>query len=73
MNTLPLFFNLQNRSVLIIGGGEVAIRKATLIKSAGANITVVAKHIRDELYHLLKDDNHQLIVKSYDKSDLTIN
>lgn len=70
MNTLPLFFNLQNRSVLIIGGGDVAIRKATLIKSAGANITVIAKNIDDELYHLLKDDNHSLIQKSYDKADL---
>ncbi|MDO4450768.1 MAG: siroheme synthase CysG [Moraxella sp.] len=70
MNTLPLFFNLQNHSVLIIGGGEVAIRKAALIKSAGANITVIAKNIDDELTHLLKDDNHKLIIKSYDKSDL---
>ncbi|WP_066804425.1 siroheme synthase CysG [Moraxella oblonga] len=70
MNTLPLFFNLQNRSVLIIGGGDVAIRKATLIKSAGASITVIAKNIHDELKVLLKDDNHTLIVKSYDKDDL---
>ncbi|UXZ04685.1 siroheme synthase CysG [Moraxella nasicaprae] len=70
MNTLPLFFNLKNRCVLIIGGGEVAIRKATLMKSAGANITVIAKTIDDELTHLLKDDNHQLIIKSYDKADL---
>ncbi|WFF39384.1 siroheme synthase CysG [Moraxella nasibovis] len=70
MNTLPLFFNLQHRSVLIIGGGDVAIRKATLIKSAGANITIIAKHIDDELKALLKDNNHRLIIKEYDKADL---
>lgn len=70
MNTLPLFFNLKNRSVLIIGGGEVAIRKATLIKSAGANITVIAKNIADELKVLLKEDHHQLIVKEYERLDL---
>lgn len=56
--------------MLIIGGGDVAIRKATLIKSAGANITVIAKDIDNELYQLLNNDNHQLIVKSYDKADL---
>lgn len=75
MNTLPLFFNLQNRSVLIIGGGEVAIRKAGLIKSAGANITVIAKNIHNDLKVLLNNDgladsNHRLMMKSYDKTDL---
>ena len=71
MNTLPLFFNLQNRPVLIIGGGEVAVRKATLIASAGANITIVAKNIDDELVTLLTDSRHKLIQKSYEKSDLS--
>lgn len=70
MNTLPLFFNLKNRPVLIIGGGDVALRKATLIKSAGATIHVVSRHICDELFELLKNDNHYLTVKDYDKSDL---
>lgn len=79
MNTLPLFFNLQNRPVLIIGGGDMALRKASLLKSAGANITVIAKTIDDELHQLLKNDtpkndkpndNHRLIIQSYDKKYL---
>lgn len=70
MNTLPLFFNLKNRPVLIIGGGEIAHRKASLLKSAGADITVIAKEIDDALHQLLYEENHQLILKSYDKCDL---
>ena len=42
MNTLPLFFKLEQRPVLIVGGGEVALRKAELLDSAGAYITFIA-------------------------------
>ena len=42
MNTLPLFFKLENRPVLVVGGGEVALRKADLLDKAGATITFVA-------------------------------
>ncbi|MFW2176999.1 MULTISPECIES: siroheme synthase CysG [unclassified Moraxella] len=49
MNTLPLFFKLENRPVLIIGGGDVALRKADLLDKAGAVITFVAPHYEDRL------------------------
>ncbi|MDO5769984.1 MAG: NAD(P)-dependent oxidoreductase, partial [Psychrobacter sp.] len=39
MNTFPLFFKLDNQPILIVGGGEVAQRKADLLVRAGANIT----------------------------------
>lgn len=68
MNTFPLFFKLDNRKVLIVGGGDVALRKADLLSRAGANITVVAPDICAELQALLQDDKHQLIFAKYDKS-----
>ena len=67
MNTFPLFFKLEGRKVLIVGGGDVALRKADLLSRAGASITVVAPHICDELQALLKDDKHQLIYEQYNK------
>ncbi|MDO4896466.1 MAG: siroheme synthase CysG [Moraxella sp.] len=70
MNTLPLFFNLQNRPVLIIGGGDVALNKTALIHSFGAKITVIAKKIDKRFYQLLHSDDHQIITKSYEKKDL---
>lgn len=68
MNTFPLFFKLDNRKVLIVGGGDVALRKADLLSRAGANITVVAPDICAELQALLDNDKHELIYENYNKS-----
>jgi uroporphyrin-III C-methyltransferase / precorrin-2 dehydrogenase / sirohydrochlorin ferrochelatase len=45
----PLFFDLRSQKVLIVGGGEVAARKAALLERAGAAITLVAPLIDPEL------------------------
>jgi len=45
----PLFFDLRSQKVLIVGGGEVALRKATLLERAGAAITLVAPDVVPEI------------------------
>ncbi|WP_298978215.1 siroheme synthase CysG [uncultured Psychrobacter sp.] len=67
MNTFPLFFKLDNRKVLIVGGGDVALRKADLLSRAGAAITIVAPSICDELHALLSNEKHTLIYENYNK------
>lgn len=68
MNTLPLFFKLENRPVLIVGGGEVAHRKAELLLKAGAMVTLIAPKFDERFF------NHQthltFIETSYDKKFL---
>ncbi|MDX7997804.1 uroporphyrinogen-III C-methyltransferase [Xenorhabdus sp. Reich] len=49
MDYLPLFLELKTRSVLLVGGGEVASRKASLLLSAGAALTIVAPELHIEL------------------------
>jgi siroheme synthase-like protein len=39
---LPIAVNLENRAVLIVGGGAVASRKAEAFLEAGARVTVVS-------------------------------
>lgn len=68
MNTFPLFFKLEDRKVLIVGGGDVALRKADLLSRAGAAITILAPSISVELQALLNDSKHQLIYENYDKT-----
>ena len=71
MNTFPLFFKLEGRKVLIVGGGDVALRKADLLSRAGACITVLAPSICAELQALLSDSKHELIYEHYNKKYMT--
>ena len=67
MNTFPLFFKLDGRKVLIVGGGEVALRKADLLSRAGACITIVSPDISHEIQALLEGSKHELIYENYNK------
>ncbi len=45
MDFLPIFLNIRQQSCVVVGGGEVAARKVTLLLKAGAKVTVVAPEI----------------------------
>ena len=51
-NMYPLMFNLQNKVVVIIGGGKIAYRKASGLKDTGAFVTVVSPEICEEMKEL---------------------
>lgn len=70
MNTLPLFFKLENRPVLVIGGGEVALRKADLLDKAGAIITFVSPEYTPRLTAQFCQTRHTLIHDSYHQTYL---
>lgn len=54
MEYLPLFHQLREQPVLLIGGGEVALRKARLLAQAGARLRVVTLKLHPELEKLLE-------------------
>ncbi|SLM64334.1 MULTISPECIES: siroheme synthase CysG [Dickeya] len=49
MNYLPIFADLRQRTVLVVGGGEVASRKIALLQRAGASVRVAAHTLSDVL------------------------
>jgi uroporphyrin-III C-methyltransferase/precorrin-2 dehydrogenase/sirohydrochlorin ferrochelatase len=49
MDYFPAFLQLHGKRCLLVGGGEVATRKARLLINAGARLTVVATDISDSL------------------------
>jgi uroporphyrin-III C-methyltransferase/precorrin-2 dehydrogenase/sirohydrochlorin ferrochelatase len=54
MDYLPIFLKLTGRPCAVIGGGEVAARKAGLLLDAGAHVTVTAPELCDRLVDLLR-------------------
>jgi uroporphyrin-III C-methyltransferase/precorrin-2 dehydrogenase/sirohydrochlorin ferrochelatase len=45
MDFLPIFMNLRGQRCLVVGGGEVAVRKAALLQEAGAKVRVVSPEL----------------------------
>ena len=49
MAYFPMFVDLKDQNVWVIGGGNVAYRKVKKLLPYGAKITVIAPHLSDEL------------------------
>lgn len=63
--------DLKNKNIKIIGGGRVALRKATNFLQFGAKVTIIALKINEEFYNLEKQNNNLKIIKdSYNKEYL---
>jgi uroporphyrin-III C-methyltransferase/precorrin-2 dehydrogenase/sirohydrochlorin ferrochelatase len=54
MDYLPIFLKLAGQPCTVIGGGEVAARKAGLLLEAGATVTVVAPALCESLADLVR-------------------
>lgn len=55
----PLFVNLENKKVLVIGGGKIAYKKITKILEYSANVTIVTEKIEEE--KLLQLENVKIV------------
>lgn len=65
MDYLPIFCRLDNKPVLLVGGGEVAERKARLLLDAGAQLTVVAPELDPELAELAANDSIEWLAAEF--------
>ena len=63
----PLYLNIESGKSVVVGGGEVAYRKACGLKEAGSNVIVISPEFCD---HFLKPDNLTLIKRKYAKGDI---
>jgi len=70
MEFLPLFHKLRGSPVLVVGGGEIALRKSRLLADAGAVLKVVAPEIGTELRELIHSSGGEQVLRGYDESDL---
>ncbi|MGY3870682.1 siroheme synthase CysG [Aeromonas crassostreae] len=71
MDYLPIFCRLDNKPVLLVGGGEVAERKARLLLDAGAHLTVVAPELDPELAELAANGSIEWLAGEFEPVQLT--
>ena len=45
MEFLPIFLDIRDRKCVVVGGGQIALRKALLLARAGARLQIVSKNI----------------------------
>ena len=66
----PLFVNVENKEVLIIGGGKIGGRKAQTLREYGGNVTVYSEKVTEET--ILADENIKVVNKnvSHDKAEI---
>lgn len=70
MDYLPLFAQVRDRALLVVGGGEVALRKVRLVLEAGARVTVIAPSMHPELQTLAAAGQLQIRQQRFTPDDL---
>ncbi|QNX59941.1 siroheme synthase CysG [Acinetobacter seifertii] len=71
MDIFPISLKLQQQRCLIVGGGHIALRKATLLAKAGAIIDIVAPEIEEQLLQLVTTTNGQHFVEVFSEKFLS--
>ncbi len=70
MQAFPLFLSLKGRRALVVGGGEMAARKAELLLAAEARVNLVAPTVTGEMAQLIADGRIAWAGGEFDEGDL---
>jgi uroporphyrin-III C-methyltransferase/precorrin-2 dehydrogenase/sirohydrochlorin ferrochelatase len=71
VDIFPISLKLQQQRCLIVGGGHIALRKATLLAKAGAIIDIVAPAIKDQLLQLVTTTGGQHFADAFSEKFLS--
>lgn len=66
----PIYLDIENRDVVIIGGGNVCARKAETMMKYGARVTVVSPDFTEEIEQWAREGCLTLRRKTYDSGDI---
>ena len=70
MDHLPIFINIRQRPCLVIGGGDIALRKINLLIKAQAKIDCLSPLFCEGIINLSKNGNVNLIDKIFEPDDV---
>lgn len=66
----PIYLDIEERNVLIIGGGNVCARKVETMLRYGARVTVVSPEFTDEIEGWANEGTIKIRRKPYEEADL---
>ncbi|AJD48212.1 uroporphyrin-III C-methyltransferase [Isoalcanivorax pacificus W11-5] len=70
MQYLPVSWRVDGQWVLLVGGGEIALRKARLLARAGARLRVVAPEIEPALAELVDQTGGERLASVFEAAQL---
>ncbi|MFC1942521.1 bifunctional precorrin-2 dehydrogenase/sirohydrochlorin ferrochelatase [Chloroflexota bacterium] len=66
----PISLNIKGRRCAVIGGGQVALRKVTMLLEAGAEVTVVSPNLCPELSKMKAGGDINCVEREYQTGDI---
>jgi uroporphyrin-III C-methyltransferase/precorrin-2 dehydrogenase/sirohydrochlorin ferrochelatase len=70
MEHLPIFLSVKGQYCVVVGGGEIATRKVTLLLRAGAQVQVIAPELCHNLSKLRDEGRIEHLARSYEPGDI---
>ncbi|MBT4837662.1 MAG: uroporphyrinogen-III C-methyltransferase [Methylococcales bacterium] len=70
MDYLPIFLDIKKQNCLVVGGGEVATRKVSLLLKANAQVKVIALNISAKLEEWKQNKKIEVSLREYNEQDL---
>ena len=70
MDHLPIFINIREKPCVVIGGGDIALRKINLLLKAKAKVDCLSPLFCKGIKNLSKNGHITLINKSFDQTDI---
>ena len=70
MQYFPVFFDLHGKRVLVVGGGDVAARKVSLLFRAGAEVNVISPELCESLQNRVANGEVKHEARVFEDADL---
>lgn len=72
MSYYPVFLNLTDKEVLVVGGGLVAQRKVETLLQYGASISIVSRHLTPRLKELVETHRITFVGSEFTEDHLAV-